>query len=929
MSQVNKKEIENHLLSIATAFLSELGRDRAMRSLTLDAQFERDLGVDSLGRVELFHRIEEAFNITLAESLMASAQTLSDLVPAIMEAKPATTNISQQTTATLLQTSYSAKEAATLVEILVEMAKREPKRHHIYFQDEKGNETTITYGDLYDNAKKIAGNIQEYDIEPGDTIAIMLPTSERFFYTFFGILLAGAVPVPIYPPFRPDRIEEYAMREANILKNAQARLLITFHEAQRLSELLQTFITSLKAVITVDNLFKANHPYKEVNISGHMPALIQYTSGSTSLPKGVLLTHANLLANIRAAGEEMKVGPSDVGVSWLPLYHDMGLIGAWFICFHHAIPVVIMSPLTFLTRPERWLWAIHYHRGTLSAAPNFAYELCIRRIKPESIQGLDLSSWRLSLNGAEAVNPKTIRNFIEKFSPFGFKPETMFPVYGLAESTVALCFPPLNRAPIIDRINREKFEKEQRAVKAAPEEVNALEFVCCGRAIVQHDIKVVDSKGEIVPERTIGHIYFRGPSMMQGYYHQPEATAAITHDGWIDTGDMGYFAEGELYITGRMKDTIIKAGRNLYPEEIEEVTSQIKGVRKGCVIAFGVHDLKQGTEKLIIVVETNEKDEKLRKVIRQEINEKIAVVLGFVPDEVILVRAKTIPKTSSGKLQRSACKQMYLDNKLTKSSLPFWMQITKLFAKGLGIKIAQGIKQFFKWVYTGYVGLLLLLFGGMIFIGILIFPYKMAAHITKVMCRLGLAFMGCAISVKNGHILRKNGAMIYVANHASYLDAVILVALLPPTVRFVAKKELLKVPFLSTILKKLKMIMVDRMDFMSNLSDTETIVKSLNQGHSVGLFPEGTFTYATGLRPFKMGAFKVAVETFTPICPISLKGTRDILRDDVFVFSLGKVEVTVAEELIPQSSQWQEAIRLQTLARSFIATHCGESEIDY
>ncbi len=923
------KEIEDHLLSITRAFLKELGRERAIRALTMDALFERDLGIDSLGRVELFHRIEEGFNITLPESLMASAIKLSDLLGDIKEAKPSVVTFKQSKALELQKTDFSPGQSTTLVEILIEMAKKEPTRPHIYFQDEKGQEITITYGQLYQNALNVAANLQAYDIEPGDTISIMLPTSENFFYIFFGILLAGAIPVPIYPPFRPERIEEYAMREANILRNAQARLLITFHEAQRLSELLQVFISSLKAVVTADSLMKPNSHYKKVTVTANMPALIQYTSGSTSLPKGVLLSHANVLANIRAAGQSIQVGPSDVGISWLPLYHDMGLIGAWFICFYHAIPVVIMSPLTFLTRPERWLWAVHYHRGTISAAPNFAYELCIRRIKPESIQGLDLSSWRLSLNGAEAVNPNTIQKFIDKFSPYGYKPQTMFPVYGLAESTVALCFPPLNRAPIIDRINRNKFETELMAIPALANETKALEFVCCGSAIVGHEIKVVDAQGEVVPERKIGFIYFRGPSSMQGYYQQPEITKAITHDGWLDSGDMGYFANGELYITGRKKDTIIKAGRNLYPEEIEEVTSQVTGVRKGCVVAFGVEDKRQGTEKLIVVVETGEQNDNLRKKMSHEINEKLAVVLGFVPDEVLLVAPKTVPKTSSGKLQRSACKQAYLDKKLQKKGLPVWMQISKLFIRGAWTKVAKGFIKVFKILYSFYVAILIAMFGLSIVMGVLILPYKAAARTTKWLSRFGLALMGCPLKVNNRHHLLQSSSMIYIANHASYLDAVVLIALLPPGVQFVAKKELLKVPLLSTIIKKLNMITVDRVDFMANLSDTDIIGHRLKAGNSIGIFPEGTFSYATGLRPFKMGAFKLAVESLTSICPIAIKGTRSILRDDEFIFSPGKIEVSIGEDLIPQSTDWQEAIRLHHLAREFIAQHCGEPVIDY
>lgn len=925
----NRAAIEQKLISVARTFLTELGRERALRGLTLEASFERDLSIDSLGRVELFHRIEDAFNIHLPESLMAEAERLKDMVLPIASAAPLSEISHEVKTINLKETTYESATAQSLVEILLKQASIEPDRVHIYFQNEKGEEKIITYGELYTEAKRVANGLHEYGIGEGETIAIMLPTCEDFFYTFFGVLLLGAIPVPIYPPFRPDRIEEYAMREANILKNAEVRLLITFHKAERLSELLQVFISSLKAVTTVEVLKNSTAKAPNRTITGDMPALIQYTSGSTSAPKGVLLTHNNLLANIRAAGAAMQVGPTDVGASWLPLYHDMGLIGAWFICFYHAIPVVIMSPLSFLSHPERWLWAIHYHRATLSAAPNFAYELCMRRITPTMIEGLDLSSWRLTLNGAEAVNPKTITQFIKKFSPYGFKPETMFPVYGLAESSVALTFPPLNRPPVIDTIKREPFEREQKAIAADAGDSKTLQFVCCGKAIPGHEIRVVDENNQEVPERKIGFLHFRGPSTMRGYYQQPEATQKITHDGWTDTGDMAYLAEGEIYITGRKKDTIIKAGRNLYPEEIEEVTAQVSGVRKGCVVAFGVQDQKSGTEQLIIVAEAKEISASEQKKIVAEVNEKIAVVLGIVPDEVLIVPGKTLTKTSSGKLQRAATKQAYIDKKLLRHALPFWAQVAKLSAKGLKLKLTNLFRSAWKGIYTFYVGILTVLCAIIVWGSVLVFKPSRAAQITKAITKIGTTLMGCRIQVENENALSNAGATVYVANHASYMDAIALIAVLPPGVRFVAKKELLKVPFLRTIITRLNIITVDRVDFLTNLSDTQKIVDELQEGKSIVFFPEGTFTYATGVRPFKLGAFKAAVESGTPVCAVAIQGTRSILRDDEWLFQPGKIKVTIGEMLVPQSKEWQEVIRLHSLARAQIAKHCGEQVLDY
>ena len=308
------------------------------------------------------------------------------------------------------------------------------------------------------------------------------------------------------------------------------------------------------------------------------------------MPKGVLLTHDNLLANIRAIGLGLDVRPTDVGASWLPLYHDMGLIGSWLFCMHHGIPLALQSPLAFLARPERWLWSIHQRRATLSPAPNFAYELCVRKIPDRALEGLDLSSWRVALNGAEPVSPETLERFVERFAPYGFRREAMMPVYGLAESSVGLCFPPVGRAPRIDRVARARLREGQTRGAGGRRRHSVLRFVSVGTALPEHEVRIVDDAGRgrrrAAPSAGSSSA---APRSTAGYYRKPEATAAITlPGGWLDSGDLAYRADGEIFITGRLKDLIIKAGRNLVPQEIEEVAAAVPGIRRGCVVAFGV-----------------------------------------------------------------------------------------------------------------------------------------------------------------------------------------------------------------------------------------------------------------------------------------------------------------------------------------------------
>ncbi|MGH9805051.1 MAG: fatty acyl-AMP ligase [Candidatus Acidiferrales bacterium] len=575
--------------------------------------------------------------------------------------------------------------AETITQALVERARLAPDQTHINLLDEEERATPITYAELFSGAAAVARALQRRGVAPGDRVGLMLPTSREFFHSFLGTLLAGAVPVPIYPPVRIDKIEEYAERQTALLTNAEARLLITFSAAERLARLLRPRVASLGSVVCAERLAKEENPPTgsldgfEDGATSRDLALIQYTSGSTSDPRGVALSHGNLLANLRAIGYGVGARPDDVTVCWLPLYHDMGLIGCWLFSLYYGLPIVALSPLAFLRQPERWLRAIQRYRGTLSPAPNFAYELCVRKINGAALDGLDLSSWRVALNGAEPISPDTLARFEERFRPYGFRPETMMPVYGLAESSVALAFAPLSEPPRIDRVARKGFQCERRAVPAADSDAEALRFVSVGRALPEHEVRIVDDNDKPVGERIEGHLQFRGPSAMQGYFRNPDATrAARTDDGWHRTGDLAYCGEGELFITGRSKDLIIKAGRNIYPQEIEEAAAEAEGARRGCIAAFSAPDPRTGTEQLVVVAETRVKNPAARAKLAGEIKRRVSALCCAAPDVVRLVAPQTVPKTPSGKLRRAACRQLYLEEKLEAPRTPAWLQLARL-----------------------------------------------------------------------------------------------------------------------------------------------------------------------------------------------------------------------------------------------------------
>lgn len=461
--------------------------DEALRELHVDApdlppvrlgsSLDRDLGFDSLARMELLLRVERTFGVALPEGTLAGAETVGDLLRALEGAAP-NRQVPVAPTAASPPPPLPAPEAgsfrspdtaATLLEVLAWHVRSHPDRTQLALLQD-AQERAISYRQLAEGAAAIAAGLQAAHVARRETVAIMLPTCADYFTTYLGILLAGAIPVPIYPPGRPSQVEDHVVRHSVLLANARAAILVTVPEAGMVARLLQARVPGLRHVLTPHQLAVPGGTPTPVDVDAEDTAFIQYTSGSTGNPKGVVLTHANVLANIRAMAQAIDARSSDVFVSWLPLYHDMGLIGAWLGSLYVGFPLVVMSPLAFLARPARWLQAISHWRGTLTAAPNFAYELCLKRIDDDALAGLDLRSLRVAFNGAEAVSPATIHRFSERFAGCGLRPEAMFPVYGLAEASVGLLFPPLGRVAPVDSVRREPFTREGSAVPAAADE---------------------------------------------------------------------------------------------------------------------------------------------------------------------------------------------------------------------------------------------------------------------------------------------------------------------------------------------------------------------------------------------------------------------------------------------------------------------------
>lgn len=902
--------------------------------IKLTSSLDYDLGFDSLGRVELMARVERTFGVTLTREQLHSIETPLDLLSALKSSTmPRISWHTEQRDEVLDEQTESIPEhAETLPEVLSWYVEHTPDRRHIAFYQDKGSGPGLTYRQLEAGAKRVAAGLQSHGVQKGQCVAIMLPTSSDYFFSYFGIQLAGAIPVPLYPPVRKNQLEDHLRRQSGILNNCQAVMLITVPEATLLAHLLKAQTPELREVVTVERLQATSHDFTAPKISASDIAFLQYTSGSTGDPKGVTLTHANLLANIRADGEAVNANPNDVFISWLPLYHDMGLIGAWFGSLYFAIPLVIMSPLDFLARPERWLWAIHRYHGTLSAAPNFAFELCLHRVDDEDLQGLDLSSWRVAFNGAEPVDPKTVTAFCERYAKYGFQAKAMYPVYGLAECSVGLAFPPLGQGVLIDRIDRSHFMRTGEARPTDSDE-GALLFTASGRALAGHEIRIVDDAGRELPERHEGLLEFRGPSTTSGYYRNPDADKDLFHGEWLNSGDRAYFADADLYITGRIKDIIILAGRNIYPQELEEAAGEIEGIRRGRVVAFGSKSERTATERLIIVAESRAPKER-HEPIRRAINEIITDLTGAAADEVVLAPPGTVLKTSSGKIRRAACRERYEKGELTRKPAAVWWQILHLTLSGFTTQLRRFTRRMSGLLYAGYAWTLFAIATPISWAILLLVPgfqrrwtlLGRAARLLFWLSRIKLTING------REHLQHLSGPYVIAANHASLLDPYVLVTLLPKAAAFLAKAELNEGFFSSRFLKRMNVEFVSRLHYEEEgLESTERSVARLKQGDNLLFFAEGTFLRSPGLLPFHMGAFVTAARANVPLIPIAIRGTRSILLADTWLPRHGDIEVSIGKPLLRTAglSDWQAAQQLRDAARQFILEHCGEPDMQH
>lgn len=517
-------------------------------------------------------------------------------------------------------------------------------------------ETFRAYADVRLAALQVAGALRAVGLCRGDLVAIVLPDADQFLTTLLGASIAGVIPASVHPPTTAGDLTQYLELTATILRTSGARAVVTTGTLAPAFAAARASCPELSLVLSHEMMqAPAEEPAGLPSLNDI--AFVQFTSGSTSAPKGVTLTHANVSANIDAFNGPEGVGTSaaDVAVSWLPLNHDMGLVGMALGALYSARPCVLLRPQDFVKRPVEWLAAISRHRGTVSFAPSFAYDLAVRRVKDRDLAGLDLSSWRVAGCGAEPIHPPTLAAFASKFAPVGFRDTSFLPSYGLAEHVLAATFSLRGRRPRVEEVDADDLTARRIAVPHQGKGLSVA-LVSCGRPLPGHQVRIAGEDGAALPDGRVGEILLAGPSVMLGYYRQDALTAQTIRDGWLHTGDQGYVSGGEVFVCGRAKDIIIVNGRKYHPQDLEWAVDSLAGVRRGRVVAFGVAE-RGRADRVVIVVEPN--GTAPAAALTDAIRRRVGDLFGLYVDEVAVVPSGKVGRTTSGKVQRASTKACY------------------------------------------------------------------------------------------------------------------------------------------------------------------------------------------------------------------------------------------------------------------------------
>jgi acyl-CoA synthetase (AMP-forming)/AMP-acid ligase II len=547
--------------------------------------------------------------------------------------------------------------AETVSGVFAELVERYPDYECLTILDRRHEEHRFTLGSIGSRALDIQAALVASGLEPGGCAVLILTTGPELLSAYFGVMLAGATPTLLATPtHRHAKPEVYSGLVNTILDNAEAAVI--FCDAA-VAETLRSSPLALRSgttVVTPEEVGACASPPARVPVQGQDIATIQYSSGTTGPPKGIRLSHYAILENLRATREVLELDGRTVSVSWIPLYHDMGLMDGFLLPLLCGCPTILIPTMDFMREPSLWLWAVHHYRGGMSWAPNFAYTLVANRVSDWEIEGLDLSSWRIAISAAEPVLASTVEDFTARFASRGFPPEAFCPYYGLAECVTAVTGDSPADLPRIEVIDRKEAATRHRAI---PTEGAGLSIVGCGTTLPGCTVEIRDDSRQPLPERSVGDIWVSSPWLFTDYNRAPEETARVRVDGWVLTGDKGYLADAHLYFFSREKDLVVIGGDKYAPHDIETAVNAVPGVREGCCVAFGILNPDRGTEELAVVAETKQEDADTLEAMRYAIRHAVMDATGLGVRHVELVPPGGVQKTTSGKLARAAMRQRY------------------------------------------------------------------------------------------------------------------------------------------------------------------------------------------------------------------------------------------------------------------------------
>ena len=552
---------------------------------------------------------------------------------------------------------------ATFPDRLKALHARVPERVAVYLQSSGSEDVPITYDRLLRGASSYARALEQEGVQPGEVVVLILQHGEDLISSFWGAILHGAIPSIM--PFLSEKLspERYRADLSALISVTKPAAIVTYPEFEAEVRAALQEGDSVRTVLVTDQ----TEPQVEIDVAAlrgfqRSPddiVLLQHSSGTTGLQKGVALSHQAVFNQLLSYGESLSLSEDDVVVSWLPLYHDMGLIAGFLMPILSGVPLVLMSPFDWVRAPYKLLQAVSTYRGTLAWLPNFAYNFCAQKIRDRHIDGVDLSSLRAVINCSEPVRWESHIAFHERFKEYGLRLEVLQTSYAMAENVFAVTQSRLGSPPVVEEIDREAFMIE-RLAKSPLEGKPSMKMMCSGQPLENVKVRVLDENGKDVPERVIGELALQSDCMLTGYYNRPDLTEKAFRDGWYLTGDYGYLSNGEVFVSGRKKDMIIVGGKNVYPQDLETLTFEVPGVHAGRSVAFGMFDEAQGTEEVVIIAEGDSEDrqqqQELADAIRLHVTKNSAIALRYVK----VVGPRWILKTSSGKTARSANKEKFL-----------------------------------------------------------------------------------------------------------------------------------------------------------------------------------------------------------------------------------------------------------------------------